>query len=604
MKSFISTIGLLILTLVVTAQGIQFEHGDWASVKAKAQQEEKTIFIDFYTSWCGPCKMMTKNIFPLEKVGQFYNENFICYKLDAEKGEGIALAKKYGVKAYPTYIFADANGEFLHLGTGSMPADGFIKVGKEALNPATQLVNLTKTKEEISKEDMPRHLQELYDKNLPYDEKFQTYISSLSQDELITQKSFDLLQKFGGNTANGFAYETLVGNKTAFENKLGKQTIENYFYRKMLKRVYDYKGRIESYAPVFEEARSLGYELEDKIEQTLEIYGYLKNNPDDFEGFVTKCKTFLKAYEANDTELKDYPVFTMCSGRFLRNETLDAYVYQLLSEFEASKSETLPRAYGTIANKYVEANLLEKGLGYFKKAFSSAEELGQDTEGWSKALDYVNSRIQVVEKGEYTFNGKGFEHYNGLTVNLWYYSPTKNGRKERTKKITIKDGKFSLSGNTKTPLMGGWNIYDGKKLVLEGDMVLEAGTYPLSLGEKGSFEVENSFYNWTVYNGWKTFHAYKDIEKKMWALKDKANADEETKKQIEAYQQELDEQKAEYIAAVYKKSSDPVAKALLAFEGELYINKGKKEQSGDKVLEELKSLIPDYYLVKTMKKLQ
>lgn len=63
MKNLISVFAILMLSFSAYTQGIKFEHGDWASVKAKAQQENKIIFIDFYTSWCGPCKQMAKNIF-------------------------------------------------------------------------------------------------------------------------------------------------------------------------------------------------------------------------------------------------------------------------------------------------------------------------------------------------------------------------------------------------------------------------------------------------------------------------------------------------------------------------------------------------------------
>ena len=58
------------------AQGIEFEHGTWAEALAKAQKEDKMIFVDGYAVWCGPCKMLAKNIFPQESVGKFFNENF------------------------------------------------------------------------------------------------------------------------------------------------------------------------------------------------------------------------------------------------------------------------------------------------------------------------------------------------------------------------------------------------------------------------------------------------------------------------------------------------------------------------------------------------
>jgi uncharacterized protein YyaL (SSP411 family) len=59
----------------------------------KAKKENKLIFVDAYASWCGPCKLMVKNIFPLKTVGDYYNSHFINAKIDMEKGEGIELAK-------------------------------------------------------------------------------------------------------------------------------------------------------------------------------------------------------------------------------------------------------------------------------------------------------------------------------------------------------------------------------------------------------------------------------------------------------------------------------------------------------------------------------
>jgi len=67
------------------SQGIEFEPGSWKEVLEKAQQTNKPIFVDVYTSWCGPCKKMSKDIFPLAEVGKVYNENLICYQVDDRK---------------------------------------------------------------------------------------------------------------------------------------------------------------------------------------------------------------------------------------------------------------------------------------------------------------------------------------------------------------------------------------------------------------------------------------------------------------------------------------------------------------------------------------
>tara|TARA_R110002096_G_scaffold408842_2_gene608082 strand:+ start:2141 stop:2395 length:255 start_codon:yes stop_codon:yes gene_type:complete len=71
--------GIIVLTLILThnviqAQGIDFSKGNWKTIKEQAKEENKLIFVDAYTTWCGPCKIMDKNVFSDQKVGAFYNQ--------------------------------------------------------------------------------------------------------------------------------------------------------------------------------------------------------------------------------------------------------------------------------------------------------------------------------------------------------------------------------------------------------------------------------------------------------------------------------------------------------------------------------------------------
>ncbi|MGB3547394.1 MAG: thioredoxin fold domain-containing protein, partial [Saprospiraceae bacterium] len=83
-------------------------------------------------TWCGPCKMMTAKVFPDAKVGDYFNENFINAKIDMESGEGPALALKYGVRAYPTYLFVNGDGEVEHRALGFIPVEKLLEVGATA----------------------------------------------------------------------------------------------------------------------------------------------------------------------------------------------------------------------------------------------------------------------------------------------------------------------------------------------------------------------------------------------------------------------------------------------------------------------------------------
>jgi len=131
---FLAIVLMVNCTVLSFAQGIEFFHGTWEEVKAKAKEADKLVFVDAYTTWCGPCKRMAANIFPLPEVGEFYNANFINYKLDMEKGEGPDFARKYGVRAYPTFVFVDGDGNMVFNRVGGSDAPGFIQMGKTAVD--------------------------------------------------------------------------------------------------------------------------------------------------------------------------------------------------------------------------------------------------------------------------------------------------------------------------------------------------------------------------------------------------------------------------------------------------------------------------------------
>lgn len=125
MKSFIISITLLASAFVAGAQ-TEFRHITFEEAKAAAKAEGKKIFIDFYTDWCGPCRRLAANVFPTKQVGDYLNTNYICLKIDAEKGEGPKLAKAYKVAAYPTLAVVDSEGNLIGSFAGLKEGDEFI----------------------------------------------------------------------------------------------------------------------------------------------------------------------------------------------------------------------------------------------------------------------------------------------------------------------------------------------------------------------------------------------------------------------------------------------------------------------------------------------
>jgi thioredoxin-related protein len=160
----------LFIGAIAFAQGIKFEDTNFKTILAKAKKENKLVFIDAYASWCGPCKLMVKNVFPQKAVGDYYNSHFVNAKIDMEKGEGIDLAKKYNVKAFPTYLFVDGNGEVVHRTLGYVEENDFIQFAKDAGDPSKRIGTLKQRFENGEKD--PEFLKNLAELTMYNDSEF------------------------------------------------------------------------------------------------------------------------------------------------------------------------------------------------------------------------------------------------------------------------------------------------------------------------------------------------------------------------------------------------------------------------------------------------
>jgi thioredoxin 1 len=92
-------------------EGIKFFKGSFKEALQKAQKENKMIFMDAYTEWCGPCKLLKSSVFTDKSLGEYMNKNFVCLAVDMENGEGLSLADRYPLNAYPTMFFMDNKGQ-------------------------------------------------------------------------------------------------------------------------------------------------------------------------------------------------------------------------------------------------------------------------------------------------------------------------------------------------------------------------------------------------------------------------------------------------------------------------------------------------------------
>lgn len=78
---------------------------------------EKPVLVDFFATWCGPCRMMEK---PLEELKKEFADKVDIVKLDVDINNG--AAHKYNVRGVPTFIIFK-KGEVVWRQSGAMPKD-------------------------------------------------------------------------------------------------------------------------------------------------------------------------------------------------------------------------------------------------------------------------------------------------------------------------------------------------------------------------------------------------------------------------------------------------------------------------------------------------
>lgn len=281
MKNLVLSLTLL-FTFSAIAQNrhIIFESGNLASVFEKAKKENKLIFVDAFTTWCGPCKHMAKHVFTNDTVADYYNTNFVNLKLDMEKGEGIEFAQKYDVNCFPNLMFLDANGNVVHRMGGSMPSAQFIDFGKKTKTPEVAFGAL-RTKYEsadLNESNVESYINLLMGCCLDPSKKALSYISTVKEEDLLKRTNWIVMRDFVYDHESR-EVKYFLKNQSAFEKQYGKDTIEQKLQQLGKSYFSKYTRAKEFDEPGYEKAKKEFTELKWPntnaiiFESDLEAYG-------------------------------------------------------------------------------------------------------------------------------------------------------------------------------------------------------------------------------------------------------------------------------------------------------------------------------------------
>ncbi|ADQ80838.1 Thioredoxin domain-containing protein [Paludibacter propionicigenes WB4] len=229
MKKSILFLLLIMFKFSVSAQyeGIKFNHElTLADALSKAKDENKYVFVDCYTTWCGPCKLMVFDVFSQKQVGDYYNRNFINLKLDLEKPDNKFIVEKYGITAFPTYLFFDPNGKLKLKAKAYLEAPIFLEMGKAALDNAN---NFEVNAKKIEDGDRSiRTVKRFFVQNYNY-KKSESLVEEcfkiLSDEEKISQDGWDLFNLYIKDPKSE-SFQFFLKNRLKFTEKYGKEAVE------------------------------------------------------------------------------------------------------------------------------------------------------------------------------------------------------------------------------------------------------------------------------------------------------------------------------------------------------------------------------------------
>lgn len=228
---------LLIATFVVcslaTMAQVTFFEGSLKEAIAKAKSENKTVIAMGSTTWCGPCKSIVANVLPTKEAADYFNPSYIYIKYNLDLADPDKIAETYKIKAYPTFLFINGEGEEItRMLGGAKDAEAFINRVKEVMKPE----NSFKARAERLKNDPSyattyiKFLEDCYmtdEADKMYNELFEK--RSLAEN-FTAENMKDIDKKI--NSVESPIFKKMISNEKEIKKIMGKESYNSFMQNK------------------------------------------------------------------------------------------------------------------------------------------------------------------------------------------------------------------------------------------------------------------------------------------------------------------------------------------------------------------------------------
>jgi len=196
-----------------------------------ARERQKLIFVEAYADWCNICKSLERNTFRDEKVGSYFNTNFINYRFDMEQGDGLAFSDRYDVEGYPTLLFVNFKGEVVHQVKGYMAPPRLLAEAREALDPSKNQSLLALQYEAGSSDPdvLYNYALNLKANQEDYTEVARRYFDTQAERDLDEPRNWEAIRTFT-TQLDSREFQYLLRKQRRFIRKYGLQPVADKIY--------------------------------------------------------------------------------------------------------------------------------------------------------------------------------------------------------------------------------------------------------------------------------------------------------------------------------------------------------------------------------------
>jgi thiol-disulfide isomerase/thioredoxin len=396
MKKNILISAFLCLSFSFVFGQIAFENNHTLDMlKAKAKKEKKLIFIDAYTTWCGPCKWISANIFTDKDVATFYNKNFINAKFDMEdQGEGTKIGSLYKVMCYPNLLFIDADGKLVHRTAGAeQDPQYYIQLGEAAKSTDSNFSSIEAKylKNPSNPIFFKQYMAAVSSTCLDYKDELDKFLSPLNENDYLEEENWKIIVEY----LTDFNHKTtqyIAKNSVKFSDKHG-DAVNEFLYNSIRQTAFDLLNepefQVNKYKLLLNTAKTVDFESIADLLPMLEIYGFERESDWEnlFQYLVKNGDTVL------DSENKNRYSYLIAE-----NSTSEIYLKkaeQWMKDVLSEEGGETWNSLDTYAHVLFKMNRKEEALEIAEKSLKTGEELEEDQiEGTKKFIEEIKASLK------------------------------------------------------------------------------------------------------------------------------------------------------------------------------------------------------------------